>query len=1355
MGHPRRAGAGQAAKTAQLRSKAANMRSLALAAALIAICSLLGTSSGAAEPGADLQRGARRSARAVLAAGTDTGMAASLAGAASVPSIASATISSGTITVKLLGLPSPQSSTVKKYIVVGVPSSTPTGTPNIQAEGTSLTFTFRPGNSATPGASLGRYKPGMAYRFKAQAVNLQNQLGLFGALSSTTVTTLQSTPCNLGVAPTVTLSGGKLLVDISPSPISSTCSLVTGYRIVGIDQAATRAVNITTSSAGAAVAGSAKKRFTFDQGDPRQPGRYRFSFPASKYKFVAFAKSTAGESTASSPASLVITAAQAPAPPPPPRPPPPRPPSPRPPSPRPPPPRPPPPRPRPPPPSPSPPLPPSPPSPPPPPAGSLVVKGLARAYQSSTFSINVDQWTNASNPDRMYSGVGADPSYAIDGRSEVGKWVLGYCASTAAGQAKPWWFVDLGVDLGGTATTASVVMNEERLCRHKGLPTGSGLAGARCGEFAGPAKLPDAPWITIACGSLLRGRYVSIQITDESLGPLALCKVEVLGFGGPAMPHNTGLQLLSLNKPTAQSSSAPDFPSARAVDGIIAGTCAVAGCTSSWGTEVYPWWSVDLGRPMLIKTITVVSRTECCGIAMYDLQFRLGNTNPSTVPLGAILPDPLCAQMPGLPSTSAGDPDQTFRVSCVGIGRYLSIQRLHKRGDTSRFVDLTGLSTTMGRALNFTSGATTLNLLEILHIDDIMRWTASKVPGDANPACQWPVFTGAQMIQWSNTAPSWTTLSNSTLSGLFSACAYAPMNPNNTTRTSSESSPSLATLLPDLSVCVAVNPCAPALDVLIGFVGVSVSFNAGPFVITIGLDAFGYSKLGTLVPPDLLDETEAPQLWTPDFDGTEGGTFAPVQAQGNIYLSGSRTDVIIVVRTGPVITLWDTIEIDLTKLAQTDITIRVRDDPDPSRGASFWLSLYRSFNLQEFLADIPAVGDKLEGLIPFNIQFEAGVDVFGGPDGGGVHLTVNVDVEITGRLADFLGIDRLSAGFGLYFVVGAGGSSFRLMVEYDGEIYSIPFCDADSDCPTGQACQLFVCGDKLPRGGPCTRNSQCLSNKCGTGVGLLFCVECTENSHCSGGKICDKATFWEPQKLYTCRTYGSCTKRSKGIGIANCRDPGYPTNVGGVCYQSCYAPRSRDCGTYCTASSNCLGDAGSTDLTVVDGQVVGVQCPAGWRLVSSGVVPNTNNFVAICQKPCPVVRMKIESPQGLGDDTAVNGIHLACPDGSVLVADNDGSFGALTDWVKCPASGTGFYAAATRSESSQGTGDDTAINSVLFSCTSGHWVASSLGWFGDWKPWAVCQAGSGICGFRQQVEDNQGAGDDTGMNQVQFLCCPF
>ena len=62
------------------------------------------------------------------------------------------------------------------------------------------------------------------------------------------------------------------------------------------------------------------------------------------------------------------------------------------------------------------------------------------------------------------------------------------------------------------------------------------------------------------------------------------------------------------------------------------------------------------------------------------------------------------------------------------------------------------------------------------------------------------------------------------------------------------------------------------------------------------------------------------------------------------------------------------------------------------------------------------------------------------------------------QLADFLGIDRLSAGFGLYFVVGAGGSSFRLMVEYDGEIYSIPFCDADRwPCSPASRPSLTAC----------------------------------------------------------------------------------------------------------------------------------------------------------------------------------------------------------------------------------------------------------------------------------------------------------
>ena len=42
----------------------------------------------------------------------------------------------------------------------------------------------------------------------------------------------------------------------------------------------------------------------------------------------------------------------------------------------------------------------------------------------------------------------------------------------------------------------------------------------------------------------------------------------------------------------------------------------------------------------------------------------------------------------------------------------------------------------------------------------------------------------------------------------------------------------------------------------------------------------------------------------------------------------------------------------------------------------------------------------------------------------------------------------------------------------------------------------------------------------------------------------------------------SCTKRTYGLAVRKC-NPGY-SNVATVCQQDCYAPTSKDCGTYCT-----------------------------------------------------------------------------------------------------------------------------------------------------------------------------------------------
>lgn len=79
-------------------------------------------------------------------------------------------------------------------------------------------------------------------------------------------------------------------------------------------------------------------------------------------------------------------------------------------------------------------------------------------------------------------------------------------------------------------------------------------------------------------------------------------------------------------------------------------------------------------------------------------------------------------------------------------------------------------------------------------------------------------------------------------------------------------------------------------------------------------------------------------------------------------------------------------------------------------------------------------------------------------------------------------------------------------------------------------------------------------------------------------------------------------------------------------------------------------------------------------------------------------QFKQETRQGAGDDTAANALRLICEDDSVLMADNDGPWGDWSEIVKCPA------------------------NNV-------------------------------ICGLRVQLHLWVGAGDDTVLNNVDFMCC--
>ena len=47
------------------------------------------------------------------------------------------------------------------------------------------------------------------------------------------------------------------------------------------------------------------------------------------------------------------------------------------------------------------------------------------------------------------------------------------------------------------------------------------------------------------------------------------------------------------------------------------------------------------------------------------------------------------------------------------------------------------------------------------------------------------------------------------------------------------------------------------------------------------------------------------------------------------------------------------------------------------------------------------------------------------------------------------------------------------------------------------------------------------------------------------------------------------------------------------------------------------------------------------------------------------------------------------------------------------------------------------------------------GRWGTWSEPKFCPQGEYVCGLQQKVERSQGSGDDTSMNAVAFLCCPF
>ncbi|RXN24612.1 vitelline membrane outer layer 1-like protein [Labeo rohita] len=101
--------------------------------------------------------------------------------------------------------------------------------------------------------------------------------------------------------------------------------------------------------------------------------------------------------------------------------------------------------------------------------------------------------------------------------------------------------------------------------------------------------------------------------------------------------------------------------------------------------------------------------------------------------------------------------------------------------------------------------------------------------------------------------------------------------------------------------------------------------------------------------------------------------------------------------------------------------------------------------------------------------------------------------------------------------------------------------------------------------------------------------------------------------------------------------------------------------------------------------------------------------------------LKVENPID-GDDTALNGIRLHC-----------------TDLSK----GSKAYHRYTSVQSDVGS----------FQCSGGSILTGDGTDWGDWGSWSQTCQGKGICGIMTRVEEPQGRGDDTALNDVRMYCC--
>ena len=143
---------------------------------------------------------------------------------------------------------------------------------------------------------------------------------------------------------------------------------------------------------------------------------------------------------------------------------------------------------------------------------------------------------------------------------------------------------------------------------------------------------------------------------------------------------------------------------------------------------------------------------------------------------------------------------------------------------------------------------------------------------------------------------------------------------------------------------------------------------------------------------------------------------------------------------------------------------------------------------------------------------------------------------------------------------------------------------------------------------------------------------------------------------------------------------------------------------------------------------------------------------------------KMEDRKCSGDNTGLNGITLGCSEsesGRKWLKSKEGSKGTWMDfsydkhmqvWRRGIHPIVSVKIKSTLNQNR--TKDNIMANGIRFQDIKGNIYNHEEGFEGYWGSWASCPIGTVIVGFRTYVVPDQGDGDDTGLERVQFKCGP-